>query len=203
MSQQAPGKSSRKEITLVELFEMFPDDKTAEKWFEKRIWKGQRRCGHCGNDSTVVARHPKMPYYCYRCTSYFSVRLGTVMQQSKIGYQKWAIATYLFAVSLKGVSSMRLHRDLGITQKSAWFMVQRLRESWRQLAGLDKMDGPVEIDEAYFGGKETNKHAGKKQPGSQGGANRVPVVGAKDRATNRITTKPVPGTTKGTSSGQM
>lgn len=160
---------------MLELFKMFPDNKTAEKWFESRIWKEGRKCGKCGNDSTTLARHPTLPYYCYKCRSHFSVKVGTVMERSKISYQKWAIATYLFVVSLKGVSSMRLHRDLGITQKSAWFMVQRLRESWKQLARVDKMDDPIEIDEAYFGGSETNKHKDKK------GTDKVAVVGIKDR----------------------
>lgn len=147
MSQQAPGKHFRKGITMSELFKMFPDDKAAEEWFESRIWKGGRKCPACGNAGTTPARHPKMPYYCYKCRSHFSVKKGTIMQQSEISYQNWAIATYLFAVNLKGVSSMRLHRDLGITQKSAWFMIHRLRESWKQLAGVDGMEGPVEIDE--------------------------------------------------------
>ena len=118
------------------------------------------------------------------------------MERSHISYQHWAIGTYLFATNLKGVSSMKIHRDLGITQKSAWFMVHRLRESWKTLAGVDKMEGPVEIDEVYLGGLEKNKHADKKRPGNHGEKGKVAVVGIKDRATNRISVQPVPETTK-------
>ncbi|MDE0267268.1 MAG: IS1595 family transposase [Thaumarchaeota archaeon] len=191
MSQHAPGKHYREGITMPELFRMFPDNGTAMEWFESRIWKDGRRCGNCGNDDTIRARHPKMPYYCSRCKSYFSVKKGTVMQQSKISYQNWAIATYLFATNLKGVSSMKLHRDLGITQRSAWFMVHRLRESWKKLAGVDGMTGPVEIDEAFFGGSDKNRHADKK-----GTKPKTAVVGVKDRTTNKVAAAPVPETTK-------
>ena len=104
-----------------------------------------------------------MPHYCYRCRSYFSVGAGTAVQQSKMGYQKWAIATYLFATNPYGVSSMKLRRDLGITQKSARFMVQRLRESWKRLAGLDRMEDPVGIDGALVGGLEKNKHVDEER----------------------------------------
>ena len=132
------------------------------------------------------------PFVCNNvCRKYFSVKKGTVMEQSKISYQHWAIGTYLFTTNLKGVSSMKIHRDLGITQKSAWFMVHRLRESWKTLAGVEKMDGPVEIDEVYFGGLEKNKHKEDK-----GKKDKVTVVGVKDRSTNKITAKPVPETTK-------
>ena len=86
---------------------------------------------------------------------------------------------------------MKIHRDLGITQKSAWFMVHRLRESWKTLAGVDKMAGPVEIDEVYFGGLERNKYKEDK-----GKKEKVAVVGVKDRSTNKISAQPVPETTK-------
>ena len=191
MSQQAPGKSFRKGITMAELFSMFPDNKTAMEWFEERIWRGQRKCPKCKSTMTSQSAHKTMPYRCVDCKQFFSVKFGTVMEHSRISYQNWAIATYLFAVSLKSVSSMRLHRDLGITQKSAWFMVHRLRESWKQLAGVDGMEGPVEIDETYVGGSETNRHAEDK-----GKKEKVAVVGVKDRATNKVSASPVPETTK-------
>ena len=126
-----------------------------------------------------------------RVRKYFSVKFGTVMEKSKISYQHWAIATYQFATNTKGISSMKLHRDLGITQKSAWFLVQRLRESWRTLAGPDGMKGSVEVGEKWVGGSETNKHADKKEQNPK-----VPVVGVRDRETGRIAAAPVPETTQ-------
>lgn len=191
MCQHAPGKHYKEGITLTDLFKMFPDDETAMKWFESRIWKNGRKCPDCGNPDTIESKHKTMPYSCHKCRSFFSVKKGTVMESSKIGYQKWAIGTYLVATNLKGVSSMKIHRDLGMTQKSAWFMIHRLRESWKKLAGVDGMQGPVEIDEAFFGGLEKNKHANRK-----GVKSKTAVVGIRDRPTNKITVAPVPETTK-------
>ena len=193
MSQSGPGKSYREGITLVELFRRFPDDRAAEEWFERCRWGTWREPGYCPlcgcteNISVVPSQRP-LPYWCGDCRRNFSVKTGTVMHRSRIGYQKWAIAIYLWSVSLKGVSSMRLHRDLGITQKSAWFMAQRLREVWSFHHG-GGMAGPVEIDEGYFGGRRKNMSNAKRRAVQGVRApmdDKTAVVGIRDRATNQI-----------------
>ena len=190
---KAPGRTEREGMTVMDLIRVFPDDKTAEKWFESNIWGGKPRCPRCGGTDITLTSHESMPYYCAgfgTCHRRFSVKVGTIMESSKIGYQKWAIATYQFATNLKGISSMKVHRDLGVTQKTAWFMVQRLRESWKTLAGADKIEGPVEIDEVYLGEREKDKHVDKK-----GNVRKTAVVGIKDRRTGTVRAAPVPETT--------
>ena len=195
MKKKAPGKAYREGISLIELAEMFPDEETAVKWFEAILWKGERKCGHCGSTKTKeVPNRKPMPYWCTDCRSYFSVKTGTVLQKSKLPLRKWAFAVYLYVTSLKGVSSMKLHRDLDITQKTAWFMSHRLREAWGT-SGLEKYLGPVEVDETYVGGLEGNKHKSKKLNSGRGTVGKTPVVGAKDRETNRVSAKVVENTT--------
>jgi len=122
-----------------------------------------------------------MPYHCGDCRKYFSVKTGTVMQSSKIGLQKWVIAMYLMSTSLKGVSSMKLHRDLGVTQKTAWHLAQKIRQGWLEGQDYDdKLDGPVEVDETFIGGKSRNMHRNKRPKGS-GSVGKSVVIGAVDR----------------------
>ena len=155
MSKSAPGKSHREGMTLIQLMDMFPTEEAATEWFEGVIWPEGRHCPKCGSKRTCNASHRKMPYWCSDCRSYFSVKTGTAMQASKVPLRKWAIAIYLVMTSLKSVSSMKLQRDIGVSQPTAWFMLHRIREAW---AGSDEpFDGPVEIDETYFGGKRKNK----------------------------------------------
>lgn len=144
---KAPGKHHRQGLTLIDLNDKFPDENSARRWFEEAIWQGLRICGHCGSENTSrVPKEKPMPYWCGDCRSYFSVKTGTPMQSSKIPLRKWVIGLCLMTTSLKGVSSMKMHRDLGISQGCAWHMGHRIRESLQfQCAHL--YDGQVEVDE--------------------------------------------------------
>ena len=187
MAQKAPGKSHRKGLTLAELFRMFPDDTTAERWFAQQRWPEGLHCPYCGSTNVQSgAKHKTMPYRCREkeCAKRFSVRTKTPMESSKLGFQVWAIALYQVTTNLKGVSSMKLHRDLGITQRSAWFLAHRLREAWKDQGS--QFAGPIEVDETFIGGKEKNKHSNKKLKAGRGAVGKAIVVGAKDRDTNRV-----------------
>ena len=206
MAHKAPGKSHREGITLVQLMDMFPDETSAAEWFEAHMWAGGRCCGHCGATNTKeVPKAKPMPYWCTDCRSYFSVRTGTALSHSRVPLRKWAIAIYLELTSLKSVSSMKLHRDIGVSQPTAWFMLHRIREAWGD-GGSGSFSGPVEVDETYMGGKRANMSNAKRKELADAGAGRgavgkVAVVGAKDRASNQVRAKVVKATDKPTLQG--
>ena len=190
----APGKSDRKGIGVMELLDMFPDEESARKWFENLRWPGgERHCPRCGSVKTkTVPNENPMPYHCGDCRKYFSVRTGTVMRSSKTSLRKWVVAMYLMTTNLKGVSSMKLHRDLEIAQSTAWTMAQKIRQGWIQDT---KLGGTVEVDETFIGGKEKNKHEDKRSH-VRGPSGKTVVVGMKDREANKIIAKPVPERSK-------
>ena len=187
MTRKAPGKAHREGLTLVQLMDMFPTEEASAAWFESVVWPNGRHCPKCGSLRTREASHRYMPYWCGDCRSYFSVKTGTAMQRSKVPLRKWAIAIYLCLTSLKSVSSMKLQRDIGVSQPTAWFMLHRIREAWAE-DDDDQMDGPVEVDETYFGGERRNMSLKKRKAmnKSRGPAGKTAVVGVKNRDSNEV-----------------
>ena len=199
---RSPGKHYREGVDLIQLIAMFPNEKAATEWFEATMWGDERCCGHCGSVRTREVPNAKpMPYWCSDCRSYFSVKTGTALARSNVPMQKWALAIYLCLTSLKSVSSMKLHRDISVSQKTAWFMLHRIRQAWATNDD-EPFDGPVEVDETYFGGKRKNmSNAKRKKLKGRGPVGKTAVVGAKDRATNHVAAEVVRSTDKETLQG--
>ncbi len=181
---------SKSTISTFQLFEMFPDQESARLYLESRLWVNGVICPACKIGERITARKGGF-YRCNACKLDFTIRTGTIFERSHVPLHKWLYAMYLLVTARKGISSLQLAKEIGITQKSAWFVLHRLREA---CAGkLEKLQGMIEVDEMFIGGKEANKHEHKKLRAGRGSVGKSAVMGMRERG-GRTVAMPLEGT---------
>src|ERR1700733_4209592 len=168
---------SKSTISTLQLFAMFPDQETARIYLESRLWPKGATCPTCSGQDRITTRKGGF-YRCNKCKLDFTVRTATIFERSHVPLHKWVYAMYLLVTSRKGISSMQLAKEIGITQKSAWFVLQRLREA----CGNDPtmLKGIIEVDECYIGGKESKNTENKKLMSGTGPTDKAIVLGMRE-----------------------
>ena len=183
----------RTTVSAFEFLSRFPNEEVARKHIEQIRWKGQIICPYCGKHE-ISPRREAGYYRCRKCRQIFTVRVGTIFHRSHIPLHKWLYAIYLVMTSRKGVSSVQLAQELGIRQGSAWYLLQRIREALGRNdddadgsagSGMNFLKGIVEIDEAYLGGRNENRHESKRFTQEEVREAKTMIVGMRERGTGR------------------
>lgn len=165
--------------SLYEFFEAFPDEQAAIDHLRAIRWRNGAYCPYCGSQR-VMHFSDKKTHKCHDCRQRFSIKVGTIFEDTKLPLRKWFAAVWLITSHKKGIASTALAKDLKITQKSAWFVLHRLRYAAKTKSFDRPLEGIVEMDESYFGGKDANKHA-RKRTGKSGKGDKAVVFGLVER----------------------
>jgi transposase-like protein len=153
---------------LLELANNFPNELECIEFFASIRWNGKPVCPHCGSTRKIYKVNGGKLFKCADCRKQFSVKVGTIFEDSALSLRKWFMAIYLLMAHKKGISSVQLGKDISVTQRTAWFMLHRIRYAMRTQSFEKKLTGTIEADETYIGGKESNKHLDKRTGGTQG-----------------------------------
>jgi transposase-like protein len=185
MNAETP-KAAEYPKTLMAAIQHFSKPGVALQFFADLRWPNGACCPHCGSTRVVfLAKYARWECKEKHARRQFTVKVGTIMEDSPLPLDKWAVAMWLEGNAKNSISSYEVHRALGITQKSAWFMQQRIRLAMQQGDFFKKLTGDVEVDETFIGGKARNMHAGKRKAKGRGAVGKAVVMGLLERHTEK------------------
>ena len=168
-------------MNIIQLYKQYPTQEACRAHIEEVRWHGKPACPYC-KSLRITALPKEARYHCNGCNTSFSVTVGTIFHKSKIDLQKWFLAISLVLNARKGISARQLARDIDVNKNTAWLMLMRVRKAMIEQGDL--LEGIIEVDETYIGGKEKNKHIDKRTKGGRGAVGKTPVMGLVQRGGN-------------------